>query len=287
VTTTATDTQSSSSQQSHRADANLFVLGLAIVLAIGAVVLLTLVGSGKARGGPVNEAQITQMLRNDLDPEGIVYALTRIQERVRNHQAAAQWYPELVRLSNSREEQVGHTVADLMGQVPRPEFREALLSMLRSRSVLVKNSAALALAELGDGTGREQLLSIMQPVRLTSPRSGHVESTVSFGTQLKHGAVVARLKNGDATVDIYSPIDGQLRALAVQDGDVLSAGSHVATIEPDAEQLVSVLHALELVGHTEDLPAIKPYETANTPKLREQALAAAKAIGTRETMARK
>ncbi|MFB3916104.1 MAG: HlyD family efflux transporter periplasmic adaptor subunit [Terriglobales bacterium] len=281
MTKAATNTQAAFSSQ-RTSDRNLIVLGLAIILAVGAVTVLTLVGTGKARG-PLNDNQVTQFLRDDSDPGGIVYALSQLQERMRRQQPVSQWYPELTRLANTHDEQVGHMVADMMGRIPsRPQFHEALLSMLRSRSVLVKNSAALSLAEFGDGSGREQLLSMMYPARLTAPVSGRVDSAVSFGTRIEHGSVVARLTNGRATVNIYSPISGQLRALAAQAGDVLSAGTHVATIEPDNEQLIAVLHALELVGHLEDLPAIQQYENANAPELRERAKAVEKAIRARE-----
>lgn len=281
MTKAAADTQVAFSNK-NSPDRNFFVLGLAIILALGAVALLTLVGTGKARG-PLDDKQITQSLHNDSDPSGIVEALSEIQERMRHQQPVSQWYPELARLANSRDERIGQVVADMMGQIPsRSDFHEVLLSMLRGRSLVVKNSAALSLAEFGDGAGREQLLSMLYPVRLTAPASGRVETALSFGTRIEHGGLVARLVNSGIATNIYSPISGQLRALSAQEGDVLSAGSHVATIEPDTAQIIAVLHALELVGHTEDLPAIKAYENANASELRDHAIAADRAIRTRE-----
>jgi biotin carboxyl carrier protein len=285
--TTLLDPRPSISAKRKTAGENRIVLALAVVLAGVAVALVMLIASGRAHG-PISASQITQLLRNGADPDATLYALDQLQVRIQQRKAIARWYPELLRLSNSDNEQVAHRVADIMGQVPgNHDFHEALLNMLRSRSMLVKNSAALALAEFNDPAGHEQLLSMMDSVRLTAPSPGRVESVISFGTEIHHGDVVAQLRNDGALIKIYSPIGGRLRSLAVQENDVVSAGSHVATLEPGPEQMMDLLGALRRIGRVEDLALIRPYESAENPALRQQAQAAAEAIREREAVARK
>jgi multidrug efflux pump subunit AcrA (membrane-fusion protein) len=72
--------------------------------------------------------------------------------------------------------------------------------------------------------------------------------------------IVAKLQAADHTVEIRSPITGRLRELRAQIGQNIAAGDAIATIDPAGEQVWEALRALYLVGQSEDLAAVSPYE---------------------------
>src|SRR5256884_3412402 len=68
-------------------------------------------------GRRLPDKQITEYLRDDKRPRHIQHALVQIGGRImRRDTNVAQWYPELVRLSTHRVEEVRNTGAWVMGQ---------------------------------------------------------------------------------------------------------------------------------------------------------------------------
>ncbi|MFB3813820.1 MAG: biotin/lipoyl-containing protein [Terriglobales bacterium] len=256
----------------------LLLLGVLLLLVVATVVMTSVL---KRPSAPLNEAQIAAFLRDDADPSGIVHALSQVRTRVGQGERLDRWAPELMRLSSHPAEEVRHATAELMGLDPsRPEFRQKLLEMLRSQTVLVRNTAALSLAAFGDNAGREMIVNMLEPIRVDAPTPGHVETVARPGRHIDHGEVLVRLHSGNSVFNVLAPVSGHIRAMAVENGDMVSGGSRIAVIEPGADELLAALRALERIGKPQDLTAIAAL-AANQglpDAVREQAKAAERKI---------
>src|SRR6202140_4885571 len=234
-------------------------------------------------GRHLSNPQIAEYLNDDKHPRHIQHALVQLGERMARHDAAAaQWYPQLLRLAAHPVEEVRNTDAWVMGQdTSAAAFHETLLKMLQDFSPMVRGNAALSLVRFGDAAGRLQIVALLQPASIVAPVAGHVVDIDKVGTSVRQGGLIAKLQDGDRTTEIRSPITGRIRALSAATGTTVAAGGEVASIDPSSEQVWEALRALYLVGQLEDLPAIRFYDR-NVPeipdRLREQALLTQKAI---------
>jgi HEAT repeat protein len=233
---------------------NALLLG-AMLLVILAVLLTTAVL--RKPSAPLNEAQLAAFLHDDADPTGIGYAVSEIRNRVQHGERLDRWAPELIRLSSHPSEDVRHNVAEVMGLDPyRQDFHQILLEMLRSQTVLVRNTAAISLAWFGDGSGRAMIAGMLEPVIVDAPRPGHVETITSAGKTVTHGSVLVKLQSGNTVFDVLAPVSGRIRSMSVGDGDLVSGGTRIAVIEPGPEDLIAALKALERVGKPQDVTVI-------------------------------
>lgn len=165
---------------------------------------------------------------------------------------------------------------------------------------MVRGNAALSLVLFKDASGRrddsgrEQIVALLQPARVFAPAAGRVVDTARVGTAIHQGGIVAKLQpppsptansqNSESATEIRSPISGRVHSLSVSTGATVSAGAEIATVDPGDEQVWEALRALYLIGHAEDLPAIRPYERESRDipdRVREQALLADQAIRSR------
>ena len=235
-------------------------------------------------GRHLSEAQLTQYLHDDKKPRHIQQALVQLSERIsKNDAAAKQWYPDLIRLSTYSIEEVRNTDAWVMGQdTSGTGFHEALLKMLQDPSPIVRGNAALSLVRFGDASGRAEIVALLQPARLTASTDGRVIDSDRPGTAVHQGGLLAKIAvTGSTQVsEIRSPIPGRIRSVA-QTGANVQAGSEVAVVDPATEQVWEALRALYLIGQTDDLQAIRPYER-ELPEIpdhiRQQAMETEKAI---------
>jgi len=247
-------------------------------------------------GRRLSDPQIKQYLTDDKRPRHIQHALVQIGERIARHDTAiARWYPELIRLAAHPVEEVRNTDAWVMGQdTTGPGFHDALLKMLQDPSPMVRGNAALSLVRFGDASGRKQIVALLQPAQIVAPAAGRVTDTARTGTAIRQGGLVAKLRvaappssdsqNGESEAEVRSPIAGRIRALAVAPGASVNAGSEIATVDPGDEQVWEALRALYLVGHADDLQAIRPYERESrdiSNRVRQQALLTDQAIRSR------
>jgi hypothetical protein len=240
-------------------------------------------------GRRLSDQQLTEYLHDAKKPRHIQQALVQVGERItRQDPTAKQWYPDLVRLARDPVEEVRNTDAWVMGQdTSGPSFHETLLQMLNDSSQMVRGNAALSLVRFGDSTGRPQILALLEPAHLTSPKSGRVLDADRPGTAIHLGGLIAKIAahpaEGSAssqTIEIRSPIPGRIRSVAGT-GASVAAGSEVAVVDPASDQVWEALRALYLVGQPEDLPAIRPYERnlVDIPDhVRKQAVEAEQAI---------
>ena len=247
-------------------------------------------------GRRLPDKQITEYLRDDKRSRHIQHALVQIGERIVRHDAsAAQWYPELVRLSTHPVEEVRNTDAWVMGQdTAGAGFHEALLKMLQDSSPMVRGNAALSLVRFKDDSGREQIVALLQPAHIFAPAAGRVVDTARAGTAIHQGGIVAKLlpaplaaadsPNRELATEIRSPISGRIHSISAATGATVAAGAEIAAIDPGDEQVWEALRALYLIGRAEDLPVIRPYERGSRDipdRVREQALLADQAIRSR------
>ena len=213
-------------------------------------------------GRHLSDQQMTEYLHDDKKPRHIQHALVQLGERMSNHDATVkQWYPDLLRLASDPVEEVRNTDAWVMGQdTSGAGFHETLLKMLGDSSLMVRGNAALSLVRFGDATGRPQIVALLQPAQVTAPESGKIADADRPGTSIHQGGLIAKLRNEQGQIDeLRSPIPGRIRSVA-DTGATVRAGSEVGVVDPATEQVWEALRALYLVGQTDDLPAIRPYE---------------------------
>ena len=239
-------------------------------------------------GRQLSSKQIGEYLNDDKHPRHIQHALVQLGERMARHDAAAaQWQPELIRLSSHPIEEVRNTDAWVMGQDTSVQgFHQALVKMLQDSSRTVRGNAALSLVRFGDASGREQIVALLQPATVSAPDTGRISDIAKPGTSIRQGGLVAKIEEGQGTTEVRSPISGRINTLAVGAGTSVTSGTEIATIDPAAEQVWEALRALYLIGQPSDLPAIAAYqrELPEIPdRVREQATLTAQAIHDRAT----
>jgi len=238
-------------------------------------------------GRQLSDRQLAEYLRDDKHPRHIQHALVQIGERMARHGSAVQrWYPDAVRLATYPVEEVRNTDAWVMGQdTSGADFHQTLSNMLGDSSLTVRGNAALSLVRFGDPAGRPQILELLQPARIPASRAGRVADVSAVGTTIRQGGIVAKLQSNGETIEVRSPITGRLRDVAVQAGEFVDAGREVATIAPGTQQVWEALRALYLIGQSEDIAAVLPYERELpdvSDGVRQQAVETEKAIRGRE-----
>jgi hypothetical protein len=234
-------------------------------------------------GRQLPDKQITEYLQDEKHPRHIQHALVQLGERMGRHDSnASRWYPEMIRLAWHSVEEVRNTDAWVMGQDTSVHaFHEALLRMLYDSSPMVRGNAALSLVRFGDASGRPQIAALLQPAKIVASNAGRVTDTDKVGTAIHQGGLIAKLQDGQQSIELRSPISGRIRTLSVTIGSNVPAGTEIATVGPGDEQIWEALRALYLIGQPDDLPAIRPYERELpeiSDRLRQQALLTEKSI---------
>ncbi|MDP9267601.1 MAG: biotin/lipoyl-binding protein [Acidobacteriota bacterium] len=243
-------------------------------------------------GRELTDQQTTEYLHDDAKPRHIQHALVQVGNRIVSKNdskdpKAEQWYPDLVRLATHPVEEIRATDAWVMGQDPsRPEFHQALLSMLNDRAVLVRYNAALSLVSFGDATGRPQIAAMLRPLEMTAPIAGRVVARAKPGDAINHSTVLLRIEGiqiagAQEAADVRSPIVGRVKAILVSDGQEVKSGDKIAVLEPGVEQAWEALRALYLVGRAEDLELVRQYKRQSPDypdRVRQQAELAERAI---------
>ena len=234
-------------------------------------------------GRPLSDKQISTYLNDEKHPRHIQHALVQLGERMgRRDPIATQWYPDLVRLASHPVEEVRNTDAWVMGQdTSGAGLHEALLKMLHDPSAMVQGNAALSLVRFGDASGRAQIVALLKPATIIAPIAGQVIDADKLGTAVHQGGLIAKVRGGEQTAEVRSPIGGRIGALTVAIGAHVDAGNELATVEPGAEQVWEALRALYLIGQTEDLEAVRLNEREAqeiSDRVRQQALLTEQAI---------
>ncbi len=234
-------------------------------------------------GRSLSDPKLNEYLHDTQKPRHIQHALVQIGGRMaQSDPAVKRYYPDLVRLAAFPAEEIRNTDAWAMGQdSSAPEFHRVLLGMLADSSPTVRGNAALALVRFHDGSGRPQILALLQAATVTAPSSGKVIDSAKPGTPVRRGGLLVKLDSGGSAVEVRSPLTGRVRIMNVQEGQQVSAGTEVAVVDPGADQVWEALRALYLIGTPDDLPAVEGYErfSPDLPdRVRQQAQITAQAI---------
>jgi len=144
----------------------------------------------------------------------------------------------------------------------------------------------LSLVRFRDGSGRGQIVALLQPARIVAPSAGLVVDVDHIGTSIHQAGLIAKLQDGDNTTDVRSPISGRIRTLSIAKGASVAVGTEIATVDPGVEQIWEALRALYLIGQVADLPLIRIYQRDSPEipdRIRQQAVLTEKAIRERAT----
>lgn len=242
-------------------------------------------------GRRLSDKEIDQYLAAD-KPLQVQHALAQVSERIiagtLRPDDAARWYPRVAALARHLSPEIRSTDAWVMGQDNKSEeFHQALLTLVGDADPLVRRNAALSLVRFGDLNARKELLLMLRPYSIRSPRPGRVTLRLAEQDAVNPGTLLARLDVGTKDpVEIRSPLPGVVDRRVVADGQVVAAGSEIMVLSPSPEQLWEALRALVLVGRVEDLPEVErilrtPRQDGSSDRIRQQAELTVRAIRSR------
>ena len=245
-------------------------------------------------GRPLSDREITRYLADDAKPRHIQHALSQVADRILRRPGPAEareWYARVVVLSQHKLAEIRVMAAWVMGQDNASEdFHRALLELLQDPEPLVRRNAALSLVRFGDASGRPELVMMLRPYTMRSPREGTLSIRLKEGDAVSPGTLLARLDDGTAqALDLRSPLPGRVASELKKDGARVAPGDELVLLSPSHEQVWEALRALYLVGRPEDLPDVERFagrnstggesqETEIPKEIRAQAALTAKAI---------
>jgi HEAT repeat protein len=266
----------------HRVRASGPILFLAILFL--AATFLAWYFSWFGRG--ISDADVTKYLGDERNPRHVQHALLQIQQRLeRGDKSAKQWYPQLISLSGNSETEFRLTVAWVMGfDNQEPQFHQALLKLVKDEQPIVRRNAALALVRFKDASGREELMSVLQPYAVKAPADGNIASTLKQGAAVARGALLARIHRSDGpVVELRSPLPGRINNISRPNDSQVAVGDEILTLNSDEGSVYEALRGLALIGQQDDLPAIESYAVRQdaTERVQQQAQLTVKAIQTR------
>ena len=242
-------------------------------------------------GRELGDADISAFLSDEKHPRHVQHALLQIQQRLeRQDPSVRQWYPKIVELAANPEAEYRLTAAWAMGFDNRSdEFHQTLLKLLHDSEPLVRRNAALALVRFNDPGGRDVLLATLRPYPVTAPTAGNVTSTLSEGSLVSRGTLLARISRADNAVsEVRSPLPGRINKIVIANAATLGSGETILTIDSDANSVWEALRGLALIGQAEDLSEVERYARGvdSLPdRIKEQAALTAKAIQSRVNQA--
>ena len=237
-------------------------------------------------GRELSDADITKYLNDVNNPRHVQHALNQIQARIeRRDSSAKNWYPQLVTLSSNPETEFRLTAAWVMGYDNQsPEFHEALKKLVQDQEPLVRRNAALALVRFNDPSGRNEVLSILNPYPVRAPAAGIIASSLKEDAQVTRTTLLARIQEPDGKViELRSPLPGRINKILKTNGAQVSAGDEVISLSSDEASVFEALRALTIIGSKEDLPLVQSYATSPSNRIRQQTELTAKVLQSRNT----
>lgn len=215
-------------------------------------------------GKELSDEQIQEYLTDSERPRRAQHAMAQISGRIsEGDESVKVWYPLLLDLARHELPELRVTVAWLMGDDPSSdEFHAALRNLVTDPHPMVRRNAALALAKFGDPTGRSEMRGMLQSYRLVSEHDGIVRNRLEPGDAFDAGALLVRIEpEGEGEpLDVRASIPGIVDRQLHADGDRVSAGAEVTVVRPEMTHVMQALLALYMVGTTEDIALIQPYQ---------------------------
>jgi biotin carboxyl carrier protein len=234
-------------------------------------------------GRKLTDDQITEYLADGAKPRHAQHALVQVGERLsRRDPGVRRWYPQVAALAGSPLVELRQTSAWIMGQDHTySPFHDALVKLIADPQPMVRRNAALALSNFGDPAVRPELLAMLRPYTIVSPVAGVVEYRLKLGEYVNPGTLVAHV----SSVEVRSPLPGEVRDLSRRGGSAVAAGDALVELSEDKEHIWEALRALWTVGTAEDLEEIQRYARGvpgMPEKVQEQAVLTARAIEGRQ-----
>ena len=222
-------------------------------------------------GRDLSDQDIATYLVDEQHPRKVQHALSQIQQRMeKGDPSVRQWYPQLLKLTESRETELRLTLAWLMGSDSKSEeFHSALQKLLSDSEPIVRRNAALALVRFGDPAGRSELRSVFDPYVVKATSDGTLGSSLRSGATISRGALLARIQAGTTEAELRSPLPGTVDSLAVQSGAQVKSGDMLLTLSSDEQSVWEALRGLAIIGQQEDIDAISSY-LQRTPDVSER-----------------
>jgi hypothetical protein len=246
---------------------------LLLVATFLAVLVPYLFWQGTWFGRPLTDKELAEYLRPTAKPRKTQHALVQLSERMARGgtESVRKWYPSVLELGSHSVPEVRVTVAWLMGQDNGSNtFHAALLSLVRDQNPLVRRNAALSLVRFGDGAGRVELLTMLQPYRVLSLNEGVLKFRLQEEDSVSTGTLLARIQSGPQQInEIRSPLPGFVDSKLVEEGKTVSVGEAILLLSPAEEEVWEALRALFLIGQPEDLPEIERF-TGRAPHMSDR-----------------
>jgi len=262
-----------------RASAPLLILAVLFVVASFLTWYFTWFGRG------LSDADITKYLADEAHPRHVQHALLQIEQRMERGDAGVkQWYPRIISLAGNPETEFRLIVAWVMGaDNTSQEFHTALKQLVVDPQPIVRRNAALALIRFNDPTGHAELISMLQPLAVTAPVSGLLQSSLAPGAKLSRGALVGRIQEANNNIsEIRSPFNGEVAQILVASGTSVNAGQSLLDLRSDEQSTWEALRGLAVIGNEQDLPLIDSYSSGGTnDRIKQQANLTAGAIRAR------
>jgi hypothetical protein len=237
-------------------------------------------------GRELSDADISKYLADEKNPRHVQHALLQIQHRMeRGDSSAKNWYPRVITLSGNPETEFRLTVAWLMGfDNQSQEFHGVLLQLLRDQEPIVRRNAALALVRFEDGSGRIEMLAVLQPFPIRAPADGLLASSMQEGATVARRGLLARIQQPDGKiVELRSPLPGRVNKIFKANGSQVARDEELLTLNSDEQSVWEALRGLSFVGTRDDLPIVRSYASSTevSTRIKEQASLTAESIGHR------
>jgi hypothetical protein len=243
---------------------------LLLVVTFLTVLVPYLFWQGTWFGRPLTDNEMAEYLSSSAKPRKTQHALVQLSEKIirGEGESVRKWYPAVQELVSHSVPEVRVTVAWLMGQDNKSDaFHAALSALVRDPNPLVRRNAALSLVRFGDAGGRTELLTMLQPYRVVSPKEGVLNFRLQEDDSVSTGTLLARIRAGPKEVnEVRSPLPGFFDGKLVEEGRKVRVGEEIILLTPAEEQVWEALRALYLIGQPEDLPDIERY-TGRAPHM--------------------
>jgi hypothetical protein len=238
-----------------------------IVIALLFVVMPFLFWRATWFGLPLTDKQIEDNLADAENPRKTQHALTQISEHIlRGDPSAKRWYPQVMALGSSKNDELRITAAWVMGQDNSyAEFHRALLAMLGDGNPMVRHNAALSLVRFGDASGRADIVAMLRPYAMPAPQAGTLAQRLKIDDAVNPGTLLARIKFKapgnplEQELEVRSKVPGRIERWIAQDGASVAAGEEFVLIAPSHDMIWEALRALYLVGQAEELPDVERF----------------------------
>jgi biotin carboxyl carrier protein len=237
-------------------------------------------------GKPFDDDQLEKALTDSQNPREVQHGLSQIADRIlatdpAMRASAVRFYPEVVRIAGTGDDDLRLTAAWVMGQDNTvPEFGAELHVLLKDSNPMVRRNAALALIRFGDMSGRDEIRSIFDPYPVRAPQAGNLVARLKPGDAINPGTLLGHIDAGGKQIEIRSQVPGTIRQWLVANNSPVDADQPILLVDSSPDEIWEALRGLYVIGEPRDLPSLQQLADDQTKpdNVREQAKRTAAAI---------